>query len=322
MRAAIYRTTGAAREVLSVEEVDRPEPGPGHVRVKVHVSGVNPIDYKSRSGATARPVDGWQIPHHDGAGVIDAVGRGVPQSRIGQAVWLWFAAAGRFGTAAEWCVVPAEQAVPLPAGASMDLGACLGVPALTAHRCLFADGPLERRAVLVAGGAGAVGHYAVELARRAGARVAATVSSEEKGAMATAAGAHLVVNYRRDDALGSLQAFAAPMDRIVEVNLAANLDLDLALSGPETTVVSYAADGPDPTLPVRRCMTANVSLRFVLLYGVPRPALLQAVADVNAAVSEGALTVLPVTRFTLDQVAEAHEAVESGTIGKVLVDIV
>lgn len=321
MRAAVYRRTGPAREVLSVEEVERPEPGPGEVRVKVQVSGVNPTDYKSRSGAAARPIDGWQIPHHDGAGVIDAVGPGVDERRIGEGVWLWFAAAGRWGTAAEWSVVPAEQAVPLPRGTSMDLGACLGVPALTAHRCLFADGPLDGRVVLVAGGAGAVGHFAIELARRAGARVAATVSSEEKGAAAAAAGADLVVNYRLDGALGRLQELAPRMDRIVEVNLAANLDLDLALSGPGTTVVSYAADEPDPILPVRRCMAANVTLRFVLLYGVPRPELLEAARTVNAALADHALTVLPVTRFGLDQVAEAQEAVESGTVGKVLVDI-
>ena len=157
MRAAVYRGTGAARDVLRVEEVARPEPGPGEVLVRVHASGVNPTDVKSRSGATARPVDEFQIPHHDGAGVIEAVGPGVDPARTGERVWVWLAAFGRrWGTAAEWTVVPARQAVPLPDGVSFELGASLGVPAVTADRCLFADGPVAGKAVLVAGGAGAV----------------------------------------------------------------------------------------------------------------------------------------------------------------------
>jgi NADPH2:quinone reductase len=230
------------------------------------------------------------------------------------------AAVGKWGTAAEWCIVPAEQAIGLPEGASDGLGACLGVPAMTAHRCLFADGPLDGARVLVAGGAGAVGHYAIELAHHAGAHVAATVSSPEKAELAAAAGADLVVNYRDTDALAQLRDFARLMDRIVEVNLPANLDLDLELAGPGTTVVTYAATGEDPTLPTRRCMIANVSFRFVLLYGVPRPDLLQAAADVGTAVGTGALTALPLHPFTLSEVAVAHEAVESEVVGKVVVD--
>jgi NADPH:quinone reductase len=322
VKAALYDRTGKASEVLRVEEVGRPEPGPGEVRVRVRVSAVNPTDYKARSGATPRPIDGFQIPHHDGAGEIDAVGPGVDQARVGQRVWLWFAAHGqRWGTAAQWTVVPEQRAVPLPDSASLDLGAMLGVPAVTAHRCLFADGPLERKAVLVTGGAGAVGHFAVELAKRAGARVAATVSGPEKGELATRAGADRVVNYRDQDAADQLRAFAERFDRIVEVALSNNLQMDLAVSGPETAIVSYAADGPDPVLPVRACMTANVALRFVLLYGVPQPALVQAARDVNAAAAEGAVTELPVHRFPLDQIVAAHEAAEAGVTGKVIVDI-
>ena len=177
MRAALYESNGPAADVLRVTDVDRPEPGPGQVRVRIEVSGVNPTDWKSRSGATARPLSGFQIPHHDGAGVIDAVGPGVDPGRAGQRVWTWLAAFGQpWGTAAEWCVVPEDQAVPIPDGISSELAASLGVPAMTAHRCLFADGPVEGLSVLVAGGAGAVGHYAIELAKHAGARVAATVS--------------------------------------------------------------------------------------------------------------------------------------------------
>ena len=320
MRAALYESNGPAGHVLRVDEVDRPEPGPGQVRVKIEVSGVNPTDWKSRSGATARPMSGgFQIPHHDGAGVIDAVGAGVDPGRVGQRVWTWLAAYGQpWGTAAEWCVVPADQAVPLPAGVSAELAASLGVPAMTAHRCLFADGPIDGRSVVVAGGAGAVGHFAIELAKHAGARVAATVSGPAKAQLAERAGADVVVNYKDADVADQLASFA-PADRIIEVALGSNLALDLALSGPQTRIVTYASEADDPVLPIRACMTANVCLRFVLLYGVPRAALLQAAADINQALADGALTELPVTRFGLDEIAAAHDAVEGGAVGKVLV---
>jgi NADPH2:quinone reductase len=319
MRAAVYRDTGAARDVLRVEEVGRPEPGPGEVLVRVHASGVNPTDFKARAGTTARPIDGFQIPHQDGAGVIEAVGAEVDAARVGERVWVWLAAhRRRWGTAAEYTVVPSRQAVPLPGGTSFELGASLGVPAMTAHRCLFADGPVAGKTVLVAGGAGAVGHYAIELAKWAGARVVTTVSGPEKASLAANAGADLVVNYRDGNAVGRVKAFA-PADRVVEVALGANLALDLAVAGPSTVVVSYAADGTDPVLPVRACMTANVTLRFVLLYGVPDPALDAAVADVTAALAAGALTELPIRRFPLSEVAAAHEAAEGGAVGKMIV---
>lgn len=322
MKAALYDREGAARDVLRVEDVERPEPGPGEVRVRVAVSAVNPTDHKTREGITSRPIDGFQIPHQDGAGVIDAVGDGVDPARVGERVWLWFAAAGRrWGTAAQWSVLPAAQAVPLPEGVSFDLGASLGVPAMTAHRCLFADGPVEGGTVLVAGGAGAVGHFAVQLAKNAGARVVTTVSSPEKAELAAEAGADHVVNYRDADAAEQVRSFAPVVDRVVEVDLGANLALDLAVSGPRTVIVTYAATARDPALPVRACMTANVTLRFVLLYGVPGAELDRAARDVGAAAAAGALTELPVHRFTLDRVADAHEAVESGAVGKVVLDL-
>jgi NADPH2:quinone reductase len=320
MRAAVHDSYGSAADVLRVIEMERPEPGPGEVRVRIELSGVNPTDWKSRSGATPRPIDGFQIPHHDGTGVIDAVGESVDPGRIGQRVWTWMAAAsGRYGTAAQWSVVPSRQAVPLPASASAELGASLGVPAMTAHRCLFADGPVEGKNVLVAGGAGAVGHFAIELAKHHGARVAATVSGPEKAELAARAGADLIVNYRDPDAADQLGSFAPRMDRIVELALGANLELDLAVSGPQTHIVDYAAEPADPVLPVRRCMTANVTLRFILLYNVPAPALDQAAADINRAIEAGALTELPVLRFPLDQIAQAHQAVEASAVGKVCV---
>ena len=320
MKAALYDRYGPAAEVLRVTEVERPEPGPGEVRVKVAVSAINPTDYKSRSGSTPRPIDGFQIPHHDGAGVIDAAGEGVDPARVGQRVWLWFAAFGRqWGTAAEWTVVPERQAVPLPGSASLELGASLGVPAMTAHRCLFADGPVTGKTVLVAGGAGAVGHFAIQLARRAGAQVIATVSGPEKAELARQAGADAVVNYRDADAADQIKAVAPRVDRVVEVALGANLALDLALAGLGTVIVTYAAEATDPVLPVRACMTANALLRFILLYGVPADALDHAVADISAALAEGALTGLPERRFPLSEIVAALEAAEAGPVGKLLV---
>jgi NADPH:quinone reductase len=323
MKAALYDRQGAASEVLRVEDVERPAPGPGEVLVKVKFSGINPTDWKSRSGATSRPIDGFQIPHHDGAGEIDAVGEGVDPARIGQRVWLWMAAAGRrWGTAAEWTVVPERNAVPLPPGVSAELGASLGVPAITAHRCLFADGPIEGRTVLVAGGAGAVGHFAIELAKHAGARVVTTVSGPHKAELAAKAGADLVVNYREPDAADQIRSFAGAggVDHVVELALGANLQLDLAvIAQPDAQIVCYAAEATDPVVPVRACMNANVILRFVLLYGVPQEALERAAADITAALADGALTELPVTKFPLDEIAAAQDAVEAGAVGKVLV---
>ena len=322
MKAALYDATGAARDVLKVTETERPEPGPGQVRVRVHASGINPTDYKARSGAVPRPMDDFQVPHQDGAGVIDAVGPGVDPSRVGQRVWVWFAAhgpQGKWGTAAEWTVVPERQAVPLPDEVDMEFGASLGVPAMTAHRCVFADGPVTGKTVLVAGGAGAVGHFAIELAKWGGARVVATVSSADKAELARQAGADLVVNYREGDVAEQVRPFAERVDRVVEVALTDNLEADLALSGPETVIITYAAQPEDPVLPVRKCMTANVTLRFVLLYMLPAEALDQAAADITEALRAGALTPLPVHRFGLDDIAAAHEAAENGVTGKVVV---
>jgi NADPH:quinone reductase len=320
MKAALYRRTGPAAEVLHVEEVDRPQPGPGEVLVRVRASGINPTDYKARSGAVPRPVNGFQVPHHDGAGIIEAVGPGVDPGRVGERVWLVLAAAGRqWGTAAEWTVVPELQAVPLPDGASFDLGASLGVPAVTAHYCVFSDGPVTGQTVLVAGGAGAVGHFAIELAKRGGARVVATVSSPEKAVLAEKAGADHVVNYRLADAAQQIRSFAPAVDRVIEVALGANLALDLALTRPGTTIMTYAAEAADPVLPVRACMTANVILRFMLLYTLPPDARARAAADITAALAAGDLTGLPVHKFPLDAIAAAHEAAESGAVGKVIV---
>ena len=320
----MYERFGPASEVLRVVEMDKPEPGPGEVRVRVAVSGVNPTDWKARAGrpGVALPFP-FLVPNQDGAGVIDAVGRGVEAGRVGQRVWLFHAAWQRqWGTASEWIVLPASQAVPLPDDVDFDLGATLGIPAMTAHRCVFADGPIEGRTVLVAGGAGAVGHAAIELARRAGARVITTVSSDAKAAIAGAAGAHHVVNYRDGDAAAQIKAVAADgVHRIIEVALTTNADLDRRVLAGNGTIVTYANEPTDPTLPVIGLMFANTTLRFVLVYRLPAAAIAEAVSDVTTAAAEGALTLLPVHRFALGDIAAAHDAVESGATGKVLVDV-
>lgn len=323
MRAAVYDRYGPAREVLRVAEIERPQPGPGEVRVRMRVSGVNPTDWRVRSGSSGgTPPFPHLVPNQDGAGEIDAVGQGVSDELVGRRVWVYFAAHNRqHGTAAQWLCLPERQAVPLPDGASLDLGASLGIPALTAHRCLFADGPLDGRTVLVAGGAGAVGHFAIELGRRAGARIITTVSSDAKAALARAAGADVIVNYRSEDAAESIRA-AAPdgVDRVVEVAPAANAALDIEVLAPHGVVCAYAADG-DLTTPVRPLMARNARLRFVLIYGVSESDLRAAVDAVAAAVEAGDLTELPAHRFALGEIAAAHEAVEAGAVGKVLVDI-
>jgi NADPH2:quinone reductase len=322
MRAAIYRTGGDSA-ALQVTDVETPHPGPGEVRVKIAISGVNPTDWKSLRTAS-EPEWGFAVPNQDGSGVIDAVGDDVPTERIGERVWLLMAARDRqWGTAAQYSVVPAQRAVPLADSASFELGASLGVPALTAWNCLTADGPLDRLSVLVSGGAGAVGNMAIQLARWGGAgRVIATVSGPEKADLARSAGAHAVVNYHESDVADQIRS-AAPggIDRFVEVALDANLALDLEVAARHAVITSYAATPEsDVSLPMRRLMAENLTLRFMLLY-VIAPAELQAGIDaVSTAVADGALTTLPLHRFRLDQIAEAHDAVASGVTGKVLVD--
>lgn len=336
MKAIVYTKHGGP-EVLTVAERPVPEPGPGEVRVQVRVSGVNPTDWKTRRGLSGS--GGLGVPNQDGSGVVDAVGAGVDPARVGQRVWLWLAAYGRpnGGTAQEYVVLPERHAVPLPESASYELGADLGVPALTAHRCLtVADGgprrlepgTLEGHTVLVAGGAGAVGNAAIQLARWAGAAVVATVSGPEKAALAKAAGAHHVVNYRDDDAVVQIRSVApAGVGIVVEVSPAVNALLDVAVTAPQAVIAFYANNGGDSfTAPVRASMASNLRWQGVLLYTVPDDALTYAVADVSAAVADGALRVgevagLPLHRYPLERTADAHGAVEGGAVGKVLVDV-
>jgi NADPH:quinone reductase len=339
MRAVAYSRTGEP-DVLRMVKRAVPVPGPGEVRVSVQVSGVNPTDWKARrgGGVGAKLAFPEVVPNQDGAGTIDAVGDAVDTSRVGERVWLWEAAWQRAdGTAQEQVVVPARQAVRLPDHVSFDVGASLGIPALTAHRCLtvadhgphrLARGALEGRTVLVAGGAGAVGHAAIQLGRWAGARVITTVSGDEKAKLAHAAGANHIVNYRSPDAVDQIRRLAPDgVDIIVEVAPAVNAALDAAVVAPNATVAVYAGDGGGEfLLSVRELMSRNVRYQFVLVYTVPTAAKDQAVADISAAAADGALPVgseagLPLHRFPLDQTADAHASVEAGAIGKVLIDV-
>lgn len=325
MRAAWYETNGPAAEVLRVGEMPVPEPGPGEVRVRVVASGLNPTDVKSRAGS--RPMGFPRVvPHQDGAGVIDAVGPGVPAARVGERVWMFIVQFQRpWGTAAEFTVVPAKLAVTLPRATGFAEGACLGIPAVTAHRCLFADGPVAGQTVLVTGGAGAVGHYAVQLAKWGGARVIATVSSPEKAARAAAAGADHTVNYRTGDPAAEILALTggAGVDRIVDVDFGGNLATSLKVVKVNGTIAAYASMGDaEPKLPFYALMTRNVTVRPVLIYTMPERAKDEAAADVVRLVEAGRLQHQIGARFPLARIVEAHEAQESGqVIGNIVVDV-
>ncbi len=324
MLAGCYSPTGPRAGVLEVRELPDPTPGPGEVRVRVAVSGVNPTDWKARRPGGLASVDAkLVVPNQDGAGTIDMVGGGVDPRRIGQRVWLYNAQWRRaHGTAAQLVALPEEQAVALPGGVSLDLGASLGIPAMTAHRCLFSDGALPPGArVLVAGGAGAVGHAAIELAVRRGLRVCATVSSAQKARLAARAGAELVVDYRTEDVGGRIREWAPEgVARVVEVDLAANLELDAQVLAQDGAVSAYAGAGGAVDLP-RRLLMSNARLELVLVYTMPEAAKRAAVEEITAALRDGALTLLPTHRFPLADVAAAHDAVEAGAVGKVLLDI-
>jgi NADPH2:quinone reductase len=318
MKAVFYERKGPAREVLRVGDLPVPEPGPGEVLVRVHASGVNPSDTKTRggwAGATAMPFPRI-VPHQDGAGVIERVGEGVDAGRVGERVWIYEAQWQRpFGTGAEFVVVPAVQAVRLPETTSFAEGACLGIPAMTAHRAVFADGPVAGKTVLVTGGAGAVGHYAVQLARWGGATVIATVSGERKAEAARAAGADHVVNYRSEDVAERILDLTGGrgVDRVVEVAFAANLPVTARVMAPDGVVAAYASDtNPEPPVPFRPFMLKNVTIRFVLVYTMPRAAKDAAIGDITLLLEQRALSHRIARELPLEDAAAAHEIVERG----------
>jgi NADPH2:quinone reductase len=340
MRAIVYTEKGPST-VMRLAERPVPEPGPGQVLVRLVRAGVNPTDWKARAGVTAPMAFPEVTPGQDGAGVVDAVGEGVPGLAAGDRIWVYLAQHGQpFGTAAEYTVVDWHHAVRLPASLTdseaFDLGASLGVPAITAHRALTSGthaarlgaGSLTGQFVLVQGGAGAVGNAAIQLAAWSGATVITTVSSEEKAALATAAGAHHVVNYRTQDAAAAIRALAPDgVDLIAEVSPAMNNELDLAVARNGATIAFYANNGGDTfTMDVRRTFSLNLRYQGLLLYTLDQALAAAATEDITAAVAAGALRVgekagLPLQHYPLEATPAAQDAVEGGAIGKVLIDI-
>ncbi|OWT60388.1 alcohol dehydrogenase [Candidimonas nitroreducens] len=328
MKAAWYEGRGAARDVLHVGELPRPEPGPDEVLVHLHASGLNPSDVKSRSGRGSRPnTYARVIPHQDGAGVIVSVGSEVDGARIGQRVWIYEAQLGRAeGCAAEYVALPSRNAVALPDHVSFEEGACLGVPTLTAHYCVTADGPVAGKHVLVTGGAGAVGNYAIQFARLGGATVYATVRTEEQAQAAREAGAHHVIFRLDQDVTGRIAEISGVLDgraidRIVDVAFGANLETSLKVLKPNGVIASYASDQvPAPAVPFGRLLALNATVRYVLVYVMDRAAHERAIAAVTEALQKRQLRHHVAARYSLEQIVQAHEAQESGaTVGKIIV---
>ena len=324
MRAAWYTRQGAAGDVLEVGEREAPAPGPGEVRVRLGTSGINPVDVKRRAGGRGDMGSELVVPHFDGAGVIDNVGEGVDDARLGRRVWIFEAQWGNdFGTAAEFVTVPDSRAVPLPANTNFRDGACLGIPALTAHRCVYADGPVEGQTVLVTGGAGAVGAYAIQCAQLGGARVLATVSGDKKAKTARAAGADVVINYREEDVPARVLELTEGrgLDRIVEVEMGGNLDASIPMLRSNGVISAYASEGdPQPAIPFYPILYKNLTLRFELVFLMPEEAKQQAVEDLTTWLAGGDMRHTVAQRFPIEEIAAAHEAVESGPHGKILLD--
>ncbi|SDT72035.1 NADPH:quinone reductase [Actinoplanes derwentensis] len=334
MRAAVFHEPGPA-SVLQIVDRDLPGAGAGEVRVRIVYSAVNPTDTGTRAGrGVPDGVTPPRVPNQDGTGVVDALGEGVHDLEPGDPVWVWDAGFGRAnGTAQEYVVLPRWQVVRMNEDVPFEVGAALGIPALTAHRCLTlaADGParlepgaLDGRTVLVAGGAGAVGNAAIQLGKWAGATVLATVSSKEKADLALAAGADAVVNYREEDVAARVREISPDgPELIVEVDTG-NLDLDLDVIAPGGNIAIYV--GGKFSVPSFKAMLKNVSLDFVLTYTTSPQEKANAVEAVAEAVNTGAFRVgeqagLPIIRFPLDRIAEAHEAVENHVIGKVIIEV-
>jgi NADPH2:quinone reductase len=328
MRAAWYEIQGAARDVLVAGEMPDPEPGPGEVRIRIVASGVNPGDVKKRQDSFGYGMPYPRvIPHSDGAGTVDRVGDGVPTSRVGERVWCYGAQSYRpFGTAAEYVVVPTAQAVPLPDGVPFEQGACLGIPGITAHRCVHAAGPVAGRVVLVQGGAGAVGLFAVHLARQAGARVIATVRSGEDEAVASRAGAHEVIRtggVPAEEVVDRIRTLAPEgVNHIVEVAFDANIAADATVLAPGGSLAAYATGEPTPSVPFWPFVFKNIRVFFLGSDDFPPEAKAEAARDLNAALEAKWLGFENIQKFTLPAIAEAHESVESRkALGRVIVTL-
>ena len=327
MQAAFYQRTGPAAEVLQLGAVPVPEPAAGEVRVRVQWSGVNPSDVKARAGlrSSAMPFP-RVVPHSDGMGVVDAVGPGVDAARIGQRVWLWNAAWGRaLGTAAQFVVLPQHQAVPLGDGVAGDAAACFGIPAMTALHAVLVDGGVAGKQVLVAGGAGAVGHYALQFARLLGAaQVITTVSSAAKAEVALAAGADTVINYRSEAVAEQVRAATQGqgVDRIIEVDIAANATLNLELLRRGGECVVYGSGAANFSLPFFPLIAKNLGLRFFIVYNLAQTDRLRAQALLTRLLERGVVQHQIAARLPLAEVARAHALVEQGgAVGNVVLSV-
>jgi NADPH:quinone reductase len=325
MRAAFYARQGEAREVLQLGELPTPEPGPGEVRIRLRWSGVNPSDCKSRRGGAGRPMSApLVVPHSDGAGDIDAVGAGVSDRR-GERVWVWNAQWRRpHGTAAQYTVVPSVQAVRLPAGVDYEAGACLGIPALTAIQSARLARVGQGGIVLVAGGAGSVGHYAIQVAKLRGARVIATVSNDAKAMHAREAGADEIINYRAEDVGASIRALTDGhgVDALIEVDISGNANLYPAALRPHATAVVYGTAANEATLPSRWLIMNSITLQFFLVYELSADDRAAGVSLLTQLLEEGRLSHAVARRLPLEAIAEAHELVERGDVmGNVVVDV-
>lgn len=326
MRAAYYESVGPAPDVIRVGELPTPQPGPGEVRIRIRASGVNPSDVKARAGARGALAYPYVIPHSDGAGVIDAVGSDVSPSRLGERVWTWNAAWRRpFGTCAEFVCLPSQQAVSLPLNTEFDAGACLGIPAMTACHATLGDGPLAGQTVLVTGGAGAVGHYAIQFAKWSGARVIATVSGTAKSQHAKAAGADHVINYREQNVVAVINELTAGagVDRIVEVEFGGNLPVSNQVLKIGGVIAAYGSAAlPTPQLPFYPMMFKHTTLQMLLVYLLTQSQRDRSCSLINTALNAGILKNPIGARFALDDTAQAHVAVEAGSvIGNVVVTV-
>jgi NADPH2:quinone reductase len=322
MRAAYYEKNGPAAEVLHVGEVETPKPGPGEVRVRLRTSGINPSDVKSRAGLTRKIAFPRVIPHSDGAGEIDIAGDGVSASRVGERVWVWNAQWRRpFGTAAEYIVLPQEQAVRLPGNASFEVGACLGIPAMTAHNAVERAGLAKGMTVLIPGGAAAVGHYAIQFAKARGANVIATISSPEKAKIAREAGADHVIDYKREDVGERVMGITGNkgVDAVIEIDFGTNGKSLPGVLRSKGVVVIYGLGGSE-ALPLFFFLQNSIRLQFMLVYELDSGERQRAVDDINRMLESNRLINNLGPSFSLDRIAEAHQALETGkTVGKVAI---
>jgi NADPH2:quinone reductase len=319
MKAIKFDKFGPADEVLVLVDEADPKPGEDEVLVNIKTSGINPSDVKKRGGSVSNLLDhGAIIPHSDGAGIIVNMGKNVSKDRVGQRVWVYQAQHGRrFGTGAELLTIDSCRAPQLPDAASFEVGACMGIPAMTAHRCVLADGDVTGQTILVTGGAGRVGHYAIQWAKLGGAKVIATASNPEDVAACKEAGADAVVNHRESDFAEQIMAASdgKKVDRVVDVEFGANLDTVLSVARTGATITTYSStQDTQPTIPFYRMMYLDLTVRFVIVYEMPESAKQQAIDGINQALEAGLLIHRVSHSLPLAECARAHGIIEEGTV--------